>query len=93
MSGWARNINYNFSLSKVNLNFKNHPIQIFADIIIGFYYLENRDQQENGSCEESHDGMTLASEPLKLNENPLPLFANFREKSYIINTIWCVKAC
>ena len=54
MSGWARNIYYNFSLSKVNLNFKNHPIQIFADIIIGFFYLENRDQQENWSYEVSH---------------------------------------
>ena len=64
MSGWARNINYNFSLSKVNLNFKNHPIQIFADIIIGFYYLENRDQQENWSYEVSHDRMTLRPQSL-----------------------------
>ena len=64
MSGWARNINYNFSLSKVNLNFKNHPIQIFADIIIGFYYLENRDQQENWSYEVSDDRMTLRPQSL-----------------------------
>ena len=51
----GNNVYYNFSLSKVDLNFKIHPIQICADIIIGFYYLENRDQQENGSWEESHD--------------------------------------
>ena len=51
----GNNVYYNFSLSKVDLNFKIHPIQICADIIIGFYYLENRDQQENGSWEESHE--------------------------------------
>ena len=51
---------YNFSLSKVDLNFKIHPIQICADIIIGFYYLENRREES-----QDLDGSGLGASIMK----------------------------